>query len=139
MCFRVCPNNLRVHEGIIEAKKGKLEKLAEIYELCIGCGRCEVECSTKLPIIRMLTTAGTSGNEKYKIRVGRGPIQDIEIRNVGASIVLGEIPGVIAFAGCPNYPRSTKDIVEMRKYSFRLRLFLEVGYQWNSNLTKLTK
>ncbi len=40
--------------------------------------------------------------EKYNCRSGRGPIQDTEIRNVGAPIVLGEIPGIVAIIGCGN-------------------------------------
>ncbi len=51
--------------------------------------------------------------EKYKIRAGRGAIQDIEIRNVGSPIVLGEIPGVVAFVGCANYPKGGVEVAEM--------------------------
>ena len=40
---------------------------------------------------------------KYKIRIGRGAISDIEIKNVAPPIVMGEIPGIIGFLGCPNY------------------------------------
>jgi acetyl-CoA decarbonylase/synthase complex subunit alpha len=47
------------------------------------------------------------------VRAGRGAIQDIEIRNVGGPIVLGEIPGVVAFVGCANYPKGGKEIAEM--------------------------
>ena len=39
----------------------------------------------------------------YKIRVGSGAISDIEIKNVAPPIVMGEIPGIIGFLGCPNY------------------------------------
>src|SRR3990167_4227108 len=39
----------------------------------------------------------------YKIRVGRGAISDIEIKNVAPPIVMGEIPGIVGFLGCPNY------------------------------------
>ena len=49
-------------------------------------------------------------DENYKIRVGRGPIQDTEIRSVGGPIVMGEIPGVIGIVGCSNYPGSSKDV-----------------------------
>ena len=51
--------------------------------------------------------------ERNKIRVGRGPIQDVEIRRVGSPIVLGEIPGVVAFVGCSNYPGSWKSVGRM--------------------------
>ena len=39
----------------------------------------------------------------HKISVGRGAISDIEIKNVAPPIVMGEIPGIIGFLGCPNY------------------------------------
>jgi acetyl-CoA decarbonylase/synthase complex subunit alpha len=51
--------------------------------------------------------------ETYKIRAGRGAIQDVEIRNVGNPIVMGEIPGVIAFVGCANYPHGGQEVAEM--------------------------
>ena len=51
--------------------------------------------------------------EKFKIRSGRGAIQDVEIRNVGGPLVLGDIPGVVAFVGCANYPKGGKEIAEM--------------------------
>jgi acetyl-CoA decarbonylase/synthase complex subunit alpha len=54
-------------------------------------------------------------SERFKIRVGRGAIQDTEIRSVGAPIVLGEIPGVIAFVGCANYPYGGQEVAEMAK------------------------
>ena len=54
-----------------------------------------------------------SKEEKFNIRAGRGPAQDVEIRRVGAPIVLGDIPGVIAFVGCSNYPNGGKEVAEM--------------------------
>ena len=44
------------------------------------------------------------------MRVGRGPILDTEIREVGRPIVFGEIPGVIAIAGCANYPYGRQEV-----------------------------
>ncbi|MFN3527771.1 MAG: acetyl-CoA decarbonylase/synthase complex subunit alpha, partial [Candidatus Altarchaeaceae archaeon] len=51
--------------------------------------------------------------ERAKLSPGRGAIQDVEIRTVGAPIVTGEIPGVIAAVGCSLYPRSGKELVEI--------------------------
>ena len=48
--------------------------------------------------------------ERFRIRAGRGPIQDTEIRAVGGPIVMGEVPGVIGIVGCSNYPGSYRDI-----------------------------
>ena len=42
-------------------------------------------------------------------------MQDVEIRRVGAPIVLGDIPGVIAVVGCSNYPDGGKEVAEMAK------------------------
>jgi acetyl-CoA decarbonylase/synthase complex subunit alpha len=53
--------------------------------------------------------------EIFKIRAGRGAIQDVEIRNVGSPIVFGEIPGVVAFVGCANYPNGETEVAEMCK------------------------
>jgi len=114
-CRRACPNDLPIPEAIAEAAKGKLDKLAEIYDECIGCARCESACPQKLPIHSFIVKAAEKKikKETYKIRAGRGAIQDIEIREVGGPIVLGEIPGVIAFVGCANYPKGGKEVAEM--------------------------
>ncbi|MDI6889122.1 MAG: CO dehydrogenase/acetyl-CoA synthase complex subunit alpha [Methanocellales archaeon] len=115
LCIRECHNNLDIPRGMEKAAKGDLSLLSEIYELCIGCGRCENVCSKEIPIVSLLGGAAKeiTRKERYKVRSGRGPIQDTEIRNVGSPIVLGEIPGVVAFVGCPNYAGSSKEIAEM--------------------------
>ncbi|HIP34592.1 MAG TPA: CO dehydrogenase/acetyl-CoA synthase complex subunit epsilon, partial [Methanothermococcus okinawensis] len=104
-CNRVCPNSFNIMESIIDAKEGKFEKLADLYKRCYSCGRCESECERDLPLVSMITKVGELYHSlKFRVGVGRGPIQDVEIRKVGAPIVFGEIPGVVAFAGCTNYP-----------------------------------
>ncbi len=50
---------------------------------------------------------------KGRMRVGRGPVMDTEIRKVGAPLVLGTIPGVIAIVGGSNYPGSPDDIADV--------------------------
>ncbi|WBF10635.1 CO dehydrogenase/acetyl-CoA synthase complex subunit epsilon [Methanothermobacter marburgensis] len=125
-CQRVCPNSLPVMDAVKSAAEGDLSKLEEmaLEELCYTCGRCEQECERDIPIVSMVTKAGERRvkDEKYKIRAGRGPAQDVEIRRVGAPIVLGDIPGVIAFVGCSNYPEGGKDVALMAKE------FLERNY-----------
>ena len=61
-------------------------------------------------------------DQKYNIRAGRGPVQDVEVRRVGAPIVLGDIPGVIAFVGCTNYPDGGEEVAKMAEE------FLERNY-----------
>jgi len=119
MCERVCPNMLLIGDGIAEVAKGNVSKLTDIFAKCIGCGKCEEECPHDVPIFRLMQLVASK--ETYKIRQGRGPVMDTEIRNVGAPIVLGTIPGVIAFVGCSNFPDidDTAEMVEefaKRKY-----------------------
>jgi acetyl-CoA decarbonylase/synthase complex subunit alpha len=47
---------------------------------------------------------------------------DTEIRNVGAPITLGTIPGVLAFVGCSNYP-DIDDVADM-VYEFAKRKYI---------------
>lgn len=61
--------------------------------------------------------------EKFNICAGRGVIQDTEIRRVGGPIVLGEIPGVVAFVGCANHPNEGIEVAEMAK-EFASRRFI---------------
>ncbi|MGC8939537.1 MAG: CO dehydrogenase/acetyl-CoA synthase complex subunit alpha [Candidatus Bathyarchaeia archaeon] len=114
-CRRACPNDLPIPEAMSEAARGNLAKLAELYELCVGCARCEGACPEDLPIHSFIVKASDKKfkEEKFKVRAGRGAIQDVEIRNVGGPIVLGEIPGVVALVGCANYPNGGKEIAEM--------------------------
>ncbi|MEE9509977.1 MAG: acetyl-CoA decarbonylase/synthase complex subunit alpha, partial [Candidatus Bathyarchaeia archaeon] len=92
-----------------------LNPLAEILETCVGCARCDSACPNDLPLHSFMVKAGEKSlaEEKFKIRVGRGAIQDVEIREVGGPIVLGEIPGVVALVGCANYPNGGKEVAEI--------------------------
>ncbi len=114
-CRRNCPIDLPIDKAVYEARTGNLKKLVDIYDLCIGCGRCESECTPNIPIISLMEKAAEQKIkfEKYKIRAGRGIIKDTEIRKVGRPLVLGRIPGIIAFAGCPSYPRGGIEVAEM--------------------------
>jgi len=110
-CTMACPQGIRIGEAMEAAEKGDRSKLEEKWDICIACGRCEQVCPRNIPIIDMLNFAAWNRliNEKGKVRRGRGPVRDSEIRNVGAPIVLGTIPGIIAIVGCSNYPNGTKD------------------------------
>jgi anaerobic carbon-monoxide dehydrogenase, CODH/ACS complex subunit alpha len=122
MCERVCPNMLLIGEGIAQVALGNLDRLKEIFNMCLGCGKCEEECPHDVPIFKIMQVA--ADKEEYKIRSGRGPIMDTEIRNVGAPLVLGTIPGVIAFVGCSNFP-DINDVVEMAE-EFAKRKYIVV-------------
>jgi acetyl-CoA decarbonylase/synthase complex subunit alpha len=114
-CRRACPQDLHITEAVKEASKGNLDALANLYDVCVGCGRCESACQVNLPLHSFIVKAGEKKlkEEKFKVRSGRGAIQDVEIRNVGSPIVLGEIPGVVAVVGCSNYPHGGKEIVDI--------------------------
>jgi acetyl-CoA decarbonylase/synthase complex subunit alpha len=115
LCRRACPNDLPIAQAIKAAAAGNLRLLDEIYDDCVGCGRCESACTQKLAVHALICAAADrqTRNESYCIRTGRGPIQDVEIRKVGGPIVLGEIPGVVAFVGCANYPKGSREVAEM--------------------------
>jgi acetyl-CoA decarbonylase/synthase complex subunit alpha len=104
-------------KGDKEIKVMSKEELMNELSKCIFCGRCESWCPTKLPLASAYSQVYKKRleNDRARIRVGRGAIQDVEIRNVGAPIVLGEIPGILAPVGCslwPNGGRELGDIVE---------------------------
>ncbi len=126
-CQRACPVNLHISEGMKNAREGNLGKLAELRELCIGCARCEAACPKEIPIVSLMEKASEKEikEEKFMLRAGRGPILDTEIRNVGPPIVFGEIPGVVAFAGCNNYANGAKEVVEIAE-EFLKRRFIVV-------------
>jgi acetyl-CoA decarbonylase/synthase complex subunit alpha len=126
-CVRSCPNNLPIMDAMVAAKDGDYGLLQELDEMCVGCGRCEAVCPVDLPIIGMITKANEDklAKESYEIRVGRGAIQDVEIREVGSPIVFGEIPGVVAMVGCANYPAGSGDVADITE-EFLKRRFIVV-------------
>ncbi|MGQ9720869.1 MAG: CO dehydrogenase/acetyl-CoA synthase complex subunit alpha [Candidatus Jordarchaeum sp.] len=122
-CERACPNDAATTDAIKAAAEGDLTKLAALYEPCIGCGRCTEACSKGIPVKEMIDAAADNQikQDRYRVRVGRGPIKDTEIRNVGAPIVLGEIPGVVAYVGCANYPAGPKEVALMAEEFLKRR------------------
>ncbi len=123
LCSQVCPNLLPVGDAIEAAKNGNIQPLVKVFEKCIGCGKCEQECPRHVPIFKMMQAAASW--EEWKIRAGRGPIMDTEIRKVGAPIVLGTIPGVIAIVGCSNFPEEIEEIAEIAE-EFAKRKYIVV-------------
>lgn len=116
-CVRVCPNNLPIMDAVSSAGKGDFDVVESLYnnDICYTCGRCEQECPEDIKIMDLMSKVGENNlkNQKFNIRAGRGPIQDVEVRRVGAPIVLGDIPGVIAFVGCTNYPNGGEEVAKM--------------------------
>jgi acetyl-CoA decarbonylase/synthase complex subunit alpha len=127
-CMRACPNNQPIPDAMKAAAAGDLNPLAEILEDCVGCARCDSACPRDLPLHSFMVKAGEKSlaEEKFKIRVGRGAIQDVEIREVGGPIVLGEIPGVVALVGCANYPHGGKEVAEIAE-EFARRKYIVVA------------
>jgi acetyl-CoA decarbonylase/synthase complex subunit alpha len=114
-CQRSCPDDLPIPESMKALANGDQTLINEIYDKCVGCTRCEQACTEKIPVHSVIVAAAADKikDERFKIRSGRGAIQDVEIRKVGGPIVLGEIPGVVAFVGCVNYPAGVKEVAEM--------------------------
>jgi len=127
-CRRACPNDQPIPDAMKAAANGDLNPLAELLGECIGCARCDSACPNDFPLHSFFVTAGQEQlwKEKFKMRVGRGAIQDVEIRNVGGPIVLGEIPGVVAIVGCANYPHGGKEVVKIAE-EFARRRFIVVA------------
>lgn len=127
-CMRVCPAGIPLSSSIQLAGKGDTSSLAMVYDSCIGCGRCEDACSKEIPVHSAILSAADEQmrSERFNVRAGRGAIQDIEIREVGGPIVLGEIPGIIAFVGCANFTDGVEDVAEMAR-EFARRRYIAVA------------
>jgi acetyl-CoA decarbonylase/synthase complex subunit alpha len=114
-CVFACPHNLRIDLAMSDAKIGDFSRFKEIEAACIACGKCEQVCPRNIRIVDIImkTSYENLVAKTGKLRAGRGPIQDTEIREVGQPIVMGTIPGVIAAVGCPNYPKDRMELTEM--------------------------
>jgi acetyl-CoA decarbonylase/synthase complex subunit alpha len=126
-CRRSCPQDLKIPQALKAAAEGNTAPLTDLYEYCVGCGRCEEACPVKLNIHSYIIKAGERfmRAESHFCRAGRGAVQDVEIRNVGSPIVLGEIPGILAVVGCSNYPKGGKDVYDICR-EFASRRFIVV-------------
>jgi len=111
LCSQACPNLLPIGKAVKEFSEGNATILSETFKMCFTCGKCEEQCPRSIPIIKIMQAVATK--DTFNMRCGRGPIHDVEIRKVGAPIVLGTIPGVVAFVACSNYPKDEKEIAEM--------------------------
>jgi acetyl-CoA decarbonylase/synthase complex subunit alpha len=111
-CQRNCPNDLPLVEGVKLAKEGDFSLLGDVFDECLSCARCEADCMKDVSPLDLIILAAQDKikTETYNVRAGRGPIQDTEIRNVGAPIVLGEIPGIVAIIGCANYAHEIQEL-----------------------------
>jgi acetyl-CoA decarbonylase/synthase complex subunit alpha len=126
-CLRTCPVDIHISDSMKAAKDGNFASFVDAKELCVGCMRCNYACETDIPITQVMDSAARNYSETYvgNVRMGRGPITDVEIRNVGRPIVFGEIPGIVVFAGCSNVPNSEREIAEMAE-EFLKRNFIVV-------------
>jgi len=125
LCQEKCPKNIDVKE-VVKQKKDELNIKTEIKYLtkdeiieklgqCLFCGRCESWCPQDIPLVSAFTEVYMDrfAEDKAKISPGRGAVQDVEIREVGMPIVMGEIPGIIAPVGCSLWPRSGAELGEI--------------------------
>lgn len=126
-CLRTCPVDIHISDFMKDAKEGNFASFVDAKELCVGCMRCDYACETGIPITHVMDSAARNYTENYvgNVRMGRGPITDVEIRNVGRPLVFGEIPGIVVFAGCSNVPNSEREIAVMAE-EFLKRNFIVV-------------
>lgn len=120
LCTRYCPVSLPVSDAVFSAQKliidsnstgnemseSSVKTFDGIYEKCLLCGRCDSVCPAHIPVMSLIESSCKTAEKQAQrsMRIGRGPIDDYEIKSTGPSIVLGDIPGVVAFLTCPEYP-----------------------------------
>ncbi len=116
-CFEVCPSRLALSKAMKEGVKA----LADIYDECIFCGECERACPEGIPIVDLIISAASAAGkireDKYLMRAGRGPMSELEWRDLTFGIILGgNGPGMINIIGCGNYPGSEREVADMARY-----------------------
>ncbi|MEK6672871.1 MAG: 4Fe-4S dicluster domain-containing protein [Nitrospirota bacterium] len=120
LCTRYCPVSLPVSDAVFTAQKSirdsdntgsempasAVKTFDGIYDKCLLCGRCDSACPGQIPVMSLIESSYKTNDKRAErmMRIGRGPIDDYEIKSTGPSIVLGDIPGVVAFLTCPEYP-----------------------------------
>ncbi len=116
LCIEVCPNKQTISKAMDD-----VSALADIYDNCIFCGLCERACPEGVPIMDLIMSAaatrGKLKGDKYLMRAGRGPMSELEWRDLTFGIILGgNGPGMINIIGCGNYPGSEREVAEIARY-----------------------
>ncbi|NAT10885.1 hypothetical protein C4E22_04985 [ANME-1 cluster archaeon AG-394-G06] len=116
LCIELCPNKQTISKAMDD-----VSALADIYDNCIFCGVCERACPEGVPIMDLImSAAATTGKlkgDKYLMRAGRGPMSELEWRDLTFGIILGgNGPGMINIIGCGNHPGSEREVAEMARY-----------------------
>lgn len=119
-CFETCPSKLVISKAMAVAKTN-LEPLADVYEDCVFCGKCERACPEGIRILDLTISAaailGRIKGDKYLMRAGRGPMSELEWRDLTFGVILGgNGPGMVNIIGCGNYPGSEREVVDMTRY-----------------------
>ncbi len=110
-CSKRCPLNLDIVNALEKLKKGDENEIFNIANRCVWCGLCEEVCPQNVKILSILARYFLSSEVRISTRAP--PLTDQVIRSIGAPIVLGEIPGVIAFVGCTNIREKLEDICKI--------------------------
>ncbi len=110
-CVEACPYKFNIASAIEKLKKGDDSEIVDIASRCVWCGRCEEACPQKVEVMTLL--ARYLSNMEIGFNTRAPPLTDQIIRSIGAPIVLGEIPGVIAFVGCPNMSENIREIAKI--------------------------
>ncbi len=116
-CSGVCPSRL----ALSRAMKGGVKTLADAYDGCIFCGECERACPEGIPVMDLIISAasatGKLREERYLMRAGRGPMSELEWRDLTFGIILGgNGPGMVNIIGCGNYPGSEREVADIARY-----------------------
>ena len=53
-----CPQDLKLPQALKAAAEGNIFPLTDLYESCIGCGRCEEACPVKIKVHSFIVKAG---------------------------------------------------------------------------------
>ena len=124
-CFSVCPSRVAISNAMVQAANGDLNALAEVYDNCSFCARCEQVCPEGIRILDLVISAASAAGkireDRYLMRAGRGPMSELEWRDLTFGIILGgNGPGMVNIIGCGC--TSEREVADMARY------FLERNY-----------
>lgn len=98
-CFEACPAGLSLRQCFAADDETALSSLARD---CDFCGRCEASCPIKVPVRQIIRERETANlaQEKFRMRAGRGPVPEPEVRAQAFGLTFGNSPGMVAVLGC---------------------------------------
>jgi len=127
------PESLNDLSKVIDYAEGQCSRL-ESVNLEASSLECESGALHAGMLGHVVMEAADIAQTTFEPSTEHGPVQDVTIRSVGAPLVMGAIPGIVAFVGCSDLAEDIKPVLEMVQDLVRRKYIVVVTDKYSSAL-----